>query len=91
MNDVNLALTNDYSLSKCSLIFILTIDFLMLKIKIYNNELPSTLPSKLLHNTTKTVTGRALYPDYPLAFNINLKMQLKIPIIILIWSIGLAY
>ena len=51
--------------------------FFILNIKIYNNKLPITLPTKLLYDTTKTLPGGAIYRDYPLAFNIKLKRKRK--------------
>ena len=50
---------------------------LTLNIKIYNGKIPITLPTKLLYDTTKTLPGGAIYHNYPLAFNINLKRKRK--------------
>ena len=45
----------------------------ILNIKIYNSIIPITLPTKVLYDTTKTLTGRAIYHDYSLAFNKDLR------------------
>ena len=47
--------------------------FFILNIKATITKLPTTLPTKLLYNTTKTVPGGAIDHDYPLVFNMDLK------------------
>ena len=40
---------------------------------LYKYEIPETLPTRLRYDITKTVPGGAIYHDYTLAFDINLK------------------
>ena len=43
-------------------------------------KLPTTLPTSNLYDTKKTAPEVVVYHDYILAFNMNLKMQLNIPL-----------
>ena len=55
-----------------------TIFFLfILNIKIHNDKRPTTLPARLLYDSTKTVPGGAIYHDFRLAFEINPKQKTK--------------
>ena len=45
--------------------------------KSYNNKITYYTTYELLYNTTKTVPGGAIDPDYPLAFNMDLKITTK--------------
>ena len=47
--------------------------FYIFNIKVYNNEITDDTTYELLYDTTNTVPGGAIYHDYPLAFNINLR------------------
>ena len=51
--------------------------FFIFNIKVYNNEFTYNTTYELLYDTTSTVPGGAIYHDYPLAFNINLRNTTK--------------
>ena len=51
--------------------------FFIFNIKVYNNEFTYDTTYELLYDTTNTVPGGAIYHDYPLAFNINLRNTTK--------------
>ena len=51
--------------------------FFIFNIKVYNNEFTYDTTYELLYDTTSTVPGGAIYHDYPLAFNINLRNTTK--------------
>ena len=52
--------------------------FFILNIKVYNNKVTYDITYELLYNTTNTVPGGAIDHDSPLAFNMDLKIQLII-------------
>ena len=56
-----------------TIIILLYFIFFIFKIKVYNNEITDDTTYELLYDTTNTVPGGAIYHDYPLAFNINLR------------------
>ena len=45
----------------------------LFNIKVYNNEITYDTTYELLYDTTNTVPGGAIYHDYPLALNIDLR------------------
>ena len=47
--------------------------FLFLNLKVYYNKITYNTTYELLYYTTSTVPGGAIYHDYPLAFNKDLK------------------
>ena len=51
--------------------------FFIFNIKVYNNEFTYDTTYELLYDTTNTVPGGAIYHEYPLAFNINLRNTTK--------------
>ena len=51
----------------------LKLTFFIYNIKVYNNEVTNDTTYEPLYDTTNTVPGGAIYHDYPLAFNIDLR------------------
>ena len=45
--------------------------------KVYNNEVTYDTTYELLYDITNTLPGGAIYHDYPLAFNINVRNTTK--------------
>ena len=51
--------------------------FFILDVEVYYDEVTYDTTYKLLYDTTKTVPGGAIYHDYTLAFNIDIKNTTK--------------